>query len=331
MKNKIFPLISLGNEASPVLPMGGITRAGEIALANEARFTTATFSEPLTQYAVGWKDTENLQELVNYLAPRVPVGRRFEFKKAKNSEAFLSELDDTREIGSAFKRVEYRGETVNEKTTNRGLTIRLDRDEMSGLMDEERAVALLMQRLLRNKLRRAVTAILAIATDNPVTWIGGTPPDEDMRAAIAAGQLASGVFPNRGIIGLTAWNTRASALSQGESAGDFAGIGKTPREVGQMLGLEDFRTMSSLYQSSGTAKTRILQGLAVFFYAQDFVGKDDPTNLKQFVSSVDGGGDLRAHREEVGPKFVDITVEHYDNILGTSTVGAQKLTVTAGS
>lgn len=329
MKNRIFPFISLGNEATVVAHADLIP--GAVALANEARLTTATFSEPLTQYAVGWKDPENLQDAVNYLAPRVPVGRRFEYKKAKNSEAFLSETDDLREIGSAFKRVEYRGETVNSKTRNRGLTIRLDRDEMSGLMDEERAVALLMQRVLRNKYRRAMTALLALATDIPVTWGSGSTPDEDMRQAVAAAQLESGIFPNRGVIGLTAWNQRAEVYAGDDKAGAFAGLAKSAREVGQMIGLEDLRTSATLYQSSGTAKTRILQSLAVFFYAQDLVGKDDSSNLKQFVSAVDGGGDMRVHREEIGPKFVDITVEHYDTIEGTSAVGARKLTITPGS
>jgi hypothetical protein len=328
MKN-LFPLISLGNEGRVVAYADLVPNA--VALANEARLTTATYSEPLTGYITGWKDPENLDEAGAYIASKVQVSRRFEFKKAKNSEAFLSELDDVREIGSAFKRVEYRGETVLGKTRNRGLTMRLDRDEIGGVMDEERAAALLKQRILRNKYRRAVTALLALAADTPVTWGDGATPDEDMRAAVAAGQLASGVFPNRGLIGLTAWNTRASVYAAGENAGSFAGLNKTAREVGQMIGLEDLRTSATLYQSSGTAKTRILQGLAVFFYGQDFVSKDDPTNLKQFVSPVEGGGDMRVHREEVGAKFIDITVEHYDDIVGTSTVGAEKLTVTAGS
>lgn len=328
MKN-VFPLISLGNEARIVAY--DLLAPNAVALANESRLTTSTFSEGLTNYVVGWNDPEDLAGAVAYIAPKVPVGRRFEWKKQKNSEAFLSEVDDLREIGSAFKRVQYAGETQLGKTRNRGLTIRLDRDEIGGVMDEERAAALLKQRVLRNKYRRAITALLALANDNPVTWIGGTSPDQDMRAAVAAGQLASGVFPNRGLIGLTAWNLRATAYDEGETAGAFAGLGKSAREVGQAIGLQDLRTSSTLYQSSGTAKTRILQSLAVFFFAQDFVSKDDATNLKQFVSSVDGGGDMRVHREEVGAKFIDITVEHYDDITGTSTVGAEKLTITEGS
>lgn len=328
MKN-IFPLISLGNE-QPVIKDYSLLVPGSVCLANEARLTTATFSEALTAYAAGWSDKENLQETVNFIAPRTPVGRRFEYKKAKNAEAFLSEVDDERVIGADFKRVEYRGDTVNSKTKNRGLTIRLDRDEMSGLMDEERATALLLQRIKRNKLRRAITVILAAATDTPVNWGNAGTPDEDMREAVAAAQLSSGVYPNRGLIGLVAWNLRAQIYSAQDTAGAFAAMNNTPDQVGQKLGLEGFRSLASLYQSSPTAKTRILASLAVFFYAQDMMSKDDPSVVKEFVSSVDGGGDTRVHREEIGPKFLDITVEHYDSIEGTAGtgVGATKLTIT---
>jgi len=331
MKQINFPLVSLGNEGPPILTDYARLVPGAIALANESRLTTATYSEGLTGYLVGWQDKEDLQGQVAYIAPPVPSARRYEFKKAKNAEAFLSDTDDERVIGSSFKRVEYSGETVLGKTKNRGLTTRLDRDQMSGLMSEERAVLLLRQRIYRNKLRRAVTAVLGLAHNTPVTWGSESQPDEDMRAAVAAGQLASGLFPNRGLIGLTAWNLRASAHSGGDKAGNFAGIGKSASEVGQLIGLQDMRTLASLYQQSGTAKARILESLAVFFYAQDLVGENDPTHVKQFVSPVDGGGDMRVHREEVGPKFIDITVEHYDDIVGTSDVGAEKLTITAGS
>ena len=325
MKN-FYPLITLGNEATPVVAAEDI-RPGMIALANEARFTSANYSQPLTEYITGWRDTENLEATLNYIAPRVPVGRRFEWKKADNSEAFLSETDDVRAIGTGFKRVEYKGTSQLGKTLNRGLTYRIDRDEEGPTVNEERVVALLTQRIRRNQLRRAITALLALAHNTAKTWSSGTPnPDEEMREAVATAQLASGVFPNRGIIGLAAWNLRSGVYSASDKAGAFAGLAKSPKEVGGMIGLDDLRVDRSLYQSTQTAKARIMTSAAVFFYAQDLVGADDPTHLKRFVTPV-GDGDLRVYRHEVGPKFIDITIEYYDDIVGTSTVGAEKLTI----
>src|SRR5215471_6834255 len=94
---------------------------GQICLANESRFNSAFFSEPLTTYAAGWRDPNNLEALLDFLAPPVQVGRRFEYKQADNSESFLSDTDDMRAIGADSKRVEYNGSTVQDKTCNKGL------------------------------------------------------------------------------------------------------------------------------------------------------------------------------------------------------------------
>jgi hypothetical protein len=325
VKSSIIPLISLGNEVKVVADSRDL-QPGMIALANEARFTAAHYSEPLTAYVVGWQDRENIKATLDFIAPEVPVGRRFEFKEALNSEAFLSELDEERAIGSGFKRVEYKGKTTLGKTNNKGLTYRLDRDE-DGVTSEQTIVARLTQRLYRNELRRAVTALLAIGNNTAKTWNTSANPDEDMRAAGAAAQLACGVFPNRGLIGLVAWNLRATAYAAQATAGAFAGLAKSAKEVAGAIGLDDIVVSRELYQSSGTAKTRIMTSTFINFYAEQGVGKDDPSHLKRFVSPVEGGGMLRVYREEIGPKFVDITVEHYSTVTATSTVGSEKLTI----
>ena len=81
----------------------GANVPGQLYLANEARFNSAFFSEPLTAYATGWKDPNNLEALLDFVAPPVQVGRRFEFKRADNAEAFYSDTDDLRAPGGEFK------------------------------------------------------------------------------------------------------------------------------------------------------------------------------------------------------------------------------------
>ena len=51
---------------------------GVICAANEARFESTYYSEPLTTFTVGWKDPEDLQDLLDFIAPPVTVGRRFD-------------------------------------------------------------------------------------------------------------------------------------------------------------------------------------------------------------------------------------------------------------
>jgi hypothetical protein len=63
------------------------------------------------------------------------------------------------------------------------------------------------------------------------------------------------------------------------------------------------------------------------FYALDGVTADDATNAKRFWSAVDGGGKFRVYEQQVSAKMIDITVEHYSNVVVTSTVGLRKLTI----
>ena len=45
---------------------------GQVALANESRFNAAFYSEPLTAYAVGWRDPNQLEETLDFLFPCDP-------------------------------------------------------------------------------------------------------------------------------------------------------------------------------------------------------------------------------------------------------------------
>lgn len=328
MKNRIFPLIALGNDA-PVLADNSGCIPGVIALANESRIIAANYSEALTQFTVGYRDPENLMASVDYMAPPVAVGRRFEWKKADNTRDFLTETDDERAVGAAFKRVEYAGSTQLGKTVNRGLTYVLDTDEDGGAVTEEAIVAMLLQRIMRNKYRRAITALMALNAGGAATFSVATQPDELIRAALAATQLADGVFPNRGLIGLVAWNLRSAAFAGNDKAGAFAGLSKTPAQVAADMMLDDIRVDKSLYQSSVAGKTRIVGSNFIGFTARDGLTKDDASNLKQFYTPT-GGGRYRVYRKVTGPadKFVEITIEHYESIVGTSTVGVTRLNIT---
>lgn len=345
-------IVALANSASDrdILPANDV-RPGKISLANEQefslkpnerylgneeRFTSAYYSEPLTQYAVGWTDPENLQVITDFIAPRVPVGRRFEYKLAVNAEAFLSEIDDERAIQGEFKQVEYQGSTQSQKTANRGLKYRLDLDEEGGgILTESLIVSRLLQRLRRNQLRRALLTLTTLSQTNntAVTWTYNSStnpnpqPNENMRSQAARAQLDSGVYPNRLLMDLLSWNIRANAYGQQAlGAGAWVGYGQTIEQVAAQLLIDAGMVIKPVYQSTATAKSYLLGQKAIMFYSQDNPTRDDPTNLKHFVTPV-GDGDFRVYRQPVGSKFIDITVEHYDNIVGTATVGINQLTV----
>jgi len=301
-----------------------------VCAANEARFTAAHYSEPLTAFTVGWRDPENLAALLDFVAPPVPAGRRFEFKRADNAQAFYSETDDVRAIGAPFKRVEYTGDSILGKTLNKGLTIRVDHDEAIGDDWQERYVQLLLQRLLRNEVRRALGAVDAAATVTNVVWPDtGTVanPDADVRNMLVAAANASGVRPNRVLFGEVAWGLRANCYDAQDTSGSRRAGGLTPDELAVKLFVDGLRIAAVRYQSSATAKTAAVGSRVYGFYTEPLAGKDEPANLKRFLTPTDSGGPFRVYLEEHA-KYTDISVEHYSTVIVTSQLGLSALAVT---
>lgn len=300
---------------------------GRICAANEARFTSAHFSEPLTTFAVGWRDPENLDALLTRLFPEVFVGRRFEFKKATNAEAFLSEADDIRAIGAPFKRVEFTGESANEKTLNKGLTIRVDHDDVTGDDWREANIGRLIQRLARNDLRRGLALLDASATNANKTWSAGN-PDADVRAMLIAGADASGIRPSVVVYGESAWDARLNVYEGQNTPAAGRKADMSPEDLARYLMVDLVEVVKARYQSSASAKTAIVPSCVYGYLALQGVGKDDPSHVKRFISMTESGR-YRVY-EQAYEKFTDLSVEHYSNIVATSTVGLRKLTVSAG-
>ncbi len=308
----------------------GFQSCGLVCAANEARFTATNYSEPLTAFTVGWKDSEKIEDLLNFVAPIVPVARRFEFKVADNAEPFLSETDDIRSIGSAFKRVEFTGTSVTSKTYNKGLTIRVDHDDVAGDDWRERYVQLLLQRLYRNELRRAISALSGNAVSQDYVWSNssGTPnPDSDIRSELEAAANVTGIRPNRIIFGEGAWDMRSDAYDFQNNAGANRAAGLSLEELARKLFVDEVRVMGARYQDV-SSKTAILGNEIYAFYTKNEIMKDEPANIKRFVTPIDGGSTFRVYVDEHS-KFSDITVEHYSNIVITSATGIRKLAVSA--
>lgn len=303
---------------------------GQFALANDSRFNQAFFSQPLTAYAVGWRDAAIDAEL-EFFAPQTPVSRFFQYATSVNAEEFYSELyDDLRAIGGDFKRVEYKATKVTAKTENRGLTLRVDLDEVGATPDWERnAVAKLLRRLKRNSLRRAIALLSAAAVNTAKTWdtTAGKDPDQDVASELIVAQNVSGVPDNRVGYGDTAWSKRMLAHRAQASAGGFASANMTPDEVAAWLGVEQVMRSKARYQSSSSAKSEIVSNLVLMFNAASGQSTEDPSHIKRFVTPSGSGGDVDVYSQQVGAKLYDITVSFYELMKITFTGGIRKFTV----
>ena len=233
----------------PGNPPIGADGMSPIYLANESVFTQQYFDEPLTQYAVGWKDPNNIEQTLEFFAPMTPAPRRFTYKEWTNIEEFLSEgtYEDLRAIGGEFPTVKFTGKETHARTDNRGLRIRIDLDEVAapdsalagGIANyQQRAVAKLLRRLNRNSLRRAISVLSAAATNTAKTWdtTAGKDPDQDVLSELVTAATASGIRPNRIGYGETAWTKRGLSHRAQNTAGGYASAGLTIDQAAALFG-----------------------------------------------------------------------------------------------
>jgi hypothetical protein len=320
---------------------------GEIyGLANDSRFGETFFSEPLTTYAVGYQDPNNIEAALEFYAPKVIVpGRLFEWKKWSNAEEFYQESDDVRAIGANFKRVEYTGIDQTGKTLNKGLMMLIDLDQVPVQMPgwENRFVAKLIRRLLRNELFRAITLLTGAATVVDKVWDSNSDPDGDIVSAGIISADSQGFQFNRVAFGHSAWAQRFLAMRTGANASRFLTSNLTPLQLAPLLGVDEVYVSKERFQVTKNTKSQMLGKGILMFTAMQGQDVEDPSNIKRFVSpppqvftGTDGATtsrpsgalDLNVYMRQISAKVVEISVEHYSNIVLTSSLGIVNYRVT---
>lgn len=306
----------------------GAVEHDRVSMANANLFDNAHYSEPLTNYAVGWKDNSDIEAALDFYAPAVPVSRRFEYRAFNNADDFESDTDDARAIGEDFKQVKNGGSMVLGQTVNRGLKICVDEDEVDGDPNwRERKVGQLLRRIKRNALIRAINLLSAAAVNTGKTWdaTAGKDPDNDLLTELIAAADASGIMSNRIGFGHTAWSKRVGSHRAQDNAGGYASAGMTPEQVAGFLNVDDVFITRSRH-NSGAAKAQILSNKVLMFLAEGGLSQEDPSNIKRFMTMIDGG-DYRVFEYKTGSKFTEIVVEHYEQTLITSNLGIRQLTI----
>lgn len=305
-------------------------RNGRIGLANEAAFADSFLSQPLTEYIVGWLPSQQeLLDTLEFVAPEVRAARRFEFRvRNKKGDFLAAENDeDVRALYSEFKRISQTGEIVNSKTLHKGLSRLIDGDEVrDDPMIEESAVAQLTCALLRAEILRGIIVLDGAATSEGKTWSTGADADLDLLEMLTAGGDAAGIDPNRLLFGRSAWQNRVKGLRALETAGGFASAGLSPADLAAWLGIDGAKISKERYQAGSGKAALVTNNIILGYNAHSGAGRDDPSNIKRFVT-LSEGGQFRVHRRELGSGLIEITVSHYSNIVLTSSQGIRKLVI----
>lgn len=319
-------------------PGGRIFAANDVlfdqlrGLANDANSDVANLSEPITQYIVGYRDPENLQELLDSLAPPVTVGRRFEYRTHTAKEDFMDDADDDsdiRKIGGDFKIVDAKGTKVDGATDNKGLVMVLDNDDGGENQSvQQNKAAVLRNRLLRTDIRRVFSLLDANDTNTNTNWGPGNAnrdPDGDLLTLCDVSGDDRGIMPNVVTIGGGAGVKRKIAL-RSKASPDEVGARSTYQELADFLEVNRVIPVKARRQASAAAKAKILGDAVFAYYAAPDATENDPSNVKNFVTLTPSG----RFRVYILPKFKRtlIAVEHYSRPVITSTIGIRKLSVT---
>jgi len=314
-------------------PYTGTFEHDRVTEANASLLDQAFFSEPLTNYAVGFKDDANLDAALEFYCPAVPVSRKFTYGTFDNAEQFLTEDDDSRPIRADFREVEYTSNKVNAATVNRGLQIAVDLDEIEGLPNwEEMYTQKLLRRIKRNSLKRAVALLSAAATNTAKTWdtTAGKDPDQDVLLELITAADLIGIRPNRIGYGDTSWSKRMLSHRAQNTAGGFGSSALTPQALAGLLQVDEVQVTGARYTSSATARTQVVGNLVLMFLASSGVDTEDPSNIKRFISmgaGDQGGGQYQVYSQRVSAKRHIIAVGQYELTKITSTLGIRQFTI----
>jgi len=331
LANSLFQSATLPSRES------GEWQHGRITTANDELFGSTHFSEPMTNYAVGWSDPEGLDALVEFLAPNFPApGELFEYLEFNNAEEFLSDgaNDDLRAINANFKTVDYTQTKRQKRVNNRGLRIELDWDRIKGdPMWQQRYTAKILARLKRNQARRAIALAIASGVAVPLVWNAAstTLPDIELNNQRILSGTASGLSPNRQLIGEPAWQARLAGLgmiSGTAGTNQFAAATMLSRSVEDLAGFLGMGTMldTGRYQT-GATKQSIVGSRIIQFNGQAGVDSEDPTNFKLAWVACQNGTRYAVYIRQISVKKWEIVVEHYEALFCASTLGVRVLNI----
>jgi len=335
MKNRLLAGNALNQQEAIFPAFNPNSPHGSIMAGNDANFSSAHLSEPLTEFVSDVVDPQGLDTLLDQVCPAVQTGRSFAYLVGDSKENF--QVDDLRQdirpIGAEFAEVRTTGTQTNGRTENKGLTMVLDEDQ--GGRDPEvqqRAVTNLWNRLLRSELYRVEALLEANDAGGGSSNWGGSASDVDPDGQIAAdintGGDARGIDSNIALYGGTAWLYRFRALGQLDARSASADRTLTPEQVATMLGLDTVAISRHRYQSSATAKSKVVAAKVYTYYVNPMATINDPSNIKRFVSPVEGGGMRRVYVNDTNAKRIFVSVEHYSQVALTHSLGIVKRAVT---
>lgn len=304
---------------------------------------TATYKETLKQYAYGVaQDVKSA--LADFIAPRVPVGvGTGMFKKFSDKNAF--QLYDTkRAVGGPATRMEFEATDGTFNCEANALEVPIDdqeREKAGGAdqaLEESRARTLVINAsLAREKrvfdlIKANVAAVASKGVWSAANSGGSAQPIDEIDEQIEAIATATGLMPNRMVIGLGAWRilknhpnviARLNGSAEKSVSLDlFGGMLLNPQmeiRVG-ILSLDANKT------GKAANKSNVMGSEIFLFHGNDNPTQFDPGFAKTFSIGANSVENVRMYREERNRSDI-LAVDWSEDVQVVSAICAKRITV----
>lgn len=298
---------------------------------------TSTFSETLKNYAFGVAQDVKTS-LADFIAPRVPVGMGSgQFKKFNEKNAFQV-YDTSRGVGGTATRMAFEAADEFFNCAPNALEVAID--------DQEREKAGSADTALEEAKVRTLVINAALAREKKVfdliksgvsvasTWTssGSDDPIDLIDAEIEAIANATGLLPNRMVIGLGAWRKiknhaevlkrQSGTSNKGVSLEELAGMLLNPT-IDIRVGVMAYDTAK---MGKAANKQNVVGSEIFIFHGNDNPTQYDPGFAKTFSIGANSVEDVRMYREEKVRSDI-LAVDWSEDVKVISTLCAKRIQV----
>ena len=298
---------------------------------------TSTFRETLKNYAFGVAQDVKTS-LADFIAPRVPVGMGSGQFKMFNEKNAFQVYDTARGVGGPATRMAFEATDGYFNCAPNALEVAIDDQERekAGSADSALEEAKVRTLVINAALAREKKVFDLIKTGVGIasTWTssGSDDPIELIDAEIEAIANATGMLPNRMVIGLGAWRKIKNHAEVLKRQSGTSNKGVSLEELAGMLlnPMIDIRVGVMAYDTAKMGKAANKQnvvGSEIFiFHGNDNPTQYDPGFAKTFSIGANSVEDVRMYREEKVRSDI-LAVDWSEDVKVISTLCAKRIQV----
>lgn len=296
-------------------------------------------SETLKQYAAGLSQDAQANSLADFIAPRVVTGvANGQFKTFSDKNSFLAP-NAARAVGGKAYRISFGSDDAYFNCTPNALEVTIDEYERQAAGDDQE---LLEQAKTRAVVTQSVLAhekAVFAAINAAVSAVGGAgdwdndsvDPIAEIDAQIVAISNATGLMPNRMVLGISAWQALRNNANVIKRQPGAAVVGATAAQVAAMTLNPQMEirigVLASDANKTGKAasKSNIVGGECYIFYASDVPTQYDASFAKTFSSAPGSVFDVRVYQDD--PRTDVIAVDWTDDIKVVAAAACRRITM----